>query len=253
MERLRQKVEIEILNWEKFNPRKDVTNPSWFRLEHSFMFDPEWDHLDGQEIAVWIYLLAYASFKKPVFDFDIDTIARKARVTKAKAETAIEKLKDLQCISVTSRARDADVTPTCTTERNERNVTGRNETKRDGVFSDDIFKPQDLADLWNAHCSSLPKASKLNSTRTSKARDQIKKHPAPEYWLEAIAKFTKSDFCLNQWRPCFDDLLHETKRLKALEGAYDNRQNGTNANQNFAQRRQSNNLSLLKRVEAGEI
>jgi hypothetical protein len=106
-------VEIEIIGWEKFNPRKDVNNPSWFRLEHSVMFSPEWDHFDAQEIAIWIYLLSMASFtRKHVFKTSAESIAQRARADIEKVHSALEKLKEMDCISMTSRARDVGVTST---------------------------------------------------------------------------------------------------------------------------------------------
>lgn len=124
-------VEIEVLNWEKFNPRKDVSNPSWFRFEHNLFFDPDWDEFDGAEISVWLFLLSYASFKrKSVFKFSLEKLAARSRVELSKVESAFQKLQEKGCISATSRARNVDVTQTVPTRRDE---TIRNETIRDGA------------------------------------------------------------------------------------------------------------------------
>lgn len=54
---------IEIVNYEKYNPRKDQKNYTWFRFENNF-FDPDNDNffnLNPQERLAWLYLLCKAS------------------------------------------------------------------------------------------------------------------------------------------------------------------------------------------------
>lgn len=58
-----QSLSITILNWHKFNPRKDVKASSWFRLEHSLFEDPEFFDLTHSQLLFWIYLLSNASKK----------------------------------------------------------------------------------------------------------------------------------------------------------------------------------------------
>lgn len=152
-------MKIEIINWHKFNPRKDIAHSAWFRINHAFMFDPEWEDMDGQELAVWLYLLCCASLKnKSELIFDPEIIARKARVEKSKADSALEKLEKKACISITSRARYVDVTCALTTDgRNGRNVTDKtNETKRNDFpkkvkkigDSESLRSRQDLKAFW---------------------------------------------------------------------------------------------------------
>jgi hypothetical protein len=265
--------EIEILNWDKFNPRKDVGKPSWFRFEHSIMFDPDWDNFVGEEIAVWLFLLCFASFKnKGVVAIDEATIARRARVDIGHVRSALEKLTEKQCISITSRARNADVTPTlrerdehdtstCSTVRYDTVRNGTDGTIRNGEISladassssgDDppSFSPAELLEIWNLNAGPLPKA-KISTERERKARVQIKKYPDKEHWLAAVSKFTASDFCVNEWRPGFDDFLSERKRLRAIEGNYDNKPG--KRPDTFANRRQAANAALWQKVNEGAI
>ncbi len=104
---------ITIINWDKFNPRKDVKVSSWFRMEHSIWFDPDWEHFSGEEFAVWTYLLSLASFKnKNCFRYNPLTVSRNARVSEKSVKSAVEKLKELQCVQITSDDAYADVTCT---------------------------------------------------------------------------------------------------------------------------------------------
>tara|TARA_R110000868_G_scaffold62962_2_gene189933 strand:- start:1446 stop:2384 length:939 start_codon:yes stop_codon:yes gene_type:complete len=141
---------IEILNWDKFNPRTDVKASSWFRFEHNVFFDPEWDAFDGMEIAVWSYLLAFASFKrgKCKFDYDADSISKYARVPIEKVFSAIEKLVEKQCIKLINpahvtravRARTVDVSL-----RDETDGTVRDGTRRTVRYVTNSPPPQATA------------------------------------------------------------------------------------------------------------
>lgn len=53
--------EIEIRNWAKFNQRKDVKACSWFRLENSWVSDPDFYHMTPSQKLVWIFVLSEAS------------------------------------------------------------------------------------------------------------------------------------------------------------------------------------------------
>ncbi len=54
-------VEVEIRNWEKFNARKDIKRPWWFKLSNSMLEDADIYDLNGEELKAWIYILSQAS------------------------------------------------------------------------------------------------------------------------------------------------------------------------------------------------
>lgn len=87
------------------------------------------------------------------------------------------------------------------------------------------FSSKDLLDLWEKNCGELPKVREFTDERKKKASAQVKKHPDPAYWLEVIERWKASEFCLNEWKPSFDELLSPRLRTRALEGKYDNRSN----------------------------
>lgn len=54
---------VEVVNWEKFNPRSDVKSASWFRMSNNFFGDPDFY---GQPLVVrltWLFILCTASEK----------------------------------------------------------------------------------------------------------------------------------------------------------------------------------------------
>jgi hypothetical protein len=121
-------ITIEVLNWERFNERKDVKHSSWFRLEHSLAFDPEWDHFDAEEKWLWVYILCTASMKnRGAIALTEKTLAKGAGVDVEKVSSCLHKLKTKKAVRVrhgTGRPRDVFVA----LRTNER--TGRTNRRR---------------------------------------------------------------------------------------------------------------------------
>ena len=87
-------------------------------------------------------------------------------------------------------------------------------------------KPQQLADRYNAICTSLPKVVRLTDKRRRAVRLIYSKGYTPEQLDEAFRKAQASSFCTGQndrhWKADFDWLLNENNLVKVLEGKYDN-------------------------------
>jgi hypothetical protein len=215
---------VTIINFKKFNPRDDVKRPSWFRLEHSLFENPDFYELNHTEKMAWIYLLCVASRKNSEsFTLSWPHVEKIGGFKHKDFLQAIEKLQAIQVIHVdvtdALRARDVDVTSANATyvRTNDTNITNDTE-KPVGLLP---LSPQDLLNLWNENCKTLPKATKLTDSRTNHARAQLLKYPAIDHWTKSLVKFVSSEFCLSKWRPDFDHFLNESKRISALEGRYD--------------------------------
>lgn len=87
-------------------------------------------------------------------------------------------------------------------------------------------KPQQLADRYNAICTSLPKVVRLTDKRRRAVRLIHDKGYTPEQLDEAFRRAQASRFCAGQndrhWKADFDWLLNENNLVKVLEGKYDN-------------------------------
>lgn len=87
-------------------------------------------------------------------------------------------------------------------------------------------KPQQLADRYNAICTSLPKVVRLTDKRRRAVRLIYDKGYTPEQLDEVFRKAQSSSFCTGQndrhWKADFDWLLNESNLVKVLEGKYDN-------------------------------
>lgn len=58
-----EEVEITIIGWEKYNNRKDIKHPSWFRMENRFYCSQSLFNLTIEEKYGWICILSIASQK----------------------------------------------------------------------------------------------------------------------------------------------------------------------------------------------
>lgn len=87
-------------------------------------------------------------------------------------------------------------------------------------------KPQQLADRYNAICTSLPRVVRLTDKRRRAVRLIYDKGYTPEQLDEVFRKAQASSFCTGQndrhWKADFDWLLNESNLVKVLEGKYDN-------------------------------
>lgn len=83
--------------------------------------------------------------------------------------------------------------------------------------------PEDLVGWWNRNCQELPKCRVLTEARRKKTKKQLDLYPELDHWEQVLAKWHDSTFCLFYWKPGFDDLLSEEKRIRTLEDKYSNR------------------------------
>lgn len=116
---------IEIVNWDKFNGRKDVKSPTWFKFSHSFFEDHDFYDFTTDELLVWVYFLCLASRKSTSrITINLSHAIRVGRIAKECLTTGIEKLIKIGCIKMsrtrTLRGRYAYVTDACAREEENR-------------------------------------------------------------------------------------------------------------------------------------
>lgn len=94
-------MQLEIINFEKFNPRTDRKKHSWFRLENDFINDEKLFKLSPIEKFVWIGLLAFRSKKmEQIFDLDLEYLAEQLKVKKNIISSAIQKLSNAKALKI---------------------------------------------------------------------------------------------------------------------------------------------------------
>lgn len=108
----------------------------------------------------------------------------------------------------------------------EQNNTQKEEEEDKANKPEISNKPQQLADRYNAICTSLPKVVRLTDKRRRAVRLIYSKGYTPEQLDEAFRRAQASSFCTGQndrhWKADFDWLLNENNLVKVLEGKYDN-------------------------------
>lgn len=218
---------IEIINWKKFNPRTDVKHSTWFRLQHTLAFDPEWSHFNGEEKWVWVFLMSTASLKNRAHvEMSDEIIAATAKVSIENVRSAIQKLTEKGCIKMRNVRGTRSLRGRSPTDGRTDETDGRNETDSTAPRSG----ATQLVEIWNAHCGKLPKVRGAKGKRGKAAEARWLDHPEAEYWIAVVQRMAKSKFCrgeLNQpgphesWKADFDFFIRPDTADKVLEGKYD--------------------------------
>lgn len=86
-------MKIEIVNWEKYNPRNDVKSTTWFRLENTFWSDPAIFALTNDGRMVWVMLLSLASQRQlPTIQTDLAFVSAVLRIDESVTVAALKHL-----------------------------------------------------------------------------------------------------------------------------------------------------------------
>lgn len=122
------KITIKILKWDQYNPRKDFKKPFWFALSNRLVEDEDFFSFNHGEFKTWIYILSKAS-QKPSSEISVnlDHSERVSNISKKDFISSIEKLEQLQMITVsrTHDERDTNVASTLQTNKHPQNTTGQ--------------------------------------------------------------------------------------------------------------------------------
>lgn len=127
---------IEITNWDKYNPRKDLKVTSWVRLQNSLFEDPSFIEFNQGELLFWVYLLSMVSKKQSgQIKFSLTHAIRIGRFNVCDVDGAFTKLIEMDCVRIIEGARTQTLRA-CNVDdtlRDERNVTNEtNEQKKAG-------------------------------------------------------------------------------------------------------------------------
>lgn len=94
-------IEIEIRNWEKYNPRRDYKRPWWFALSNTITTDDIFSEFSDAEFRAWVHILCTASvqntYRPKLFFKACET---KAGIKRRTLIETIEKLRILQVIQI---------------------------------------------------------------------------------------------------------------------------------------------------------
>lgn len=227
-------MEIEIINWEKYNPRKDVKRHSWMAISNRMIEDADIYELTGDEFKAWIYCLSRASQEgRPNVKIDFRHALRVAGITEKSILAMLKKMQN--CGSVTYayadvrvRTYDEQVDPAHVPyiHTNKQTDSGTDFTHPlDLPHSDEKkISPHAVVDLWNEKCEALgmPKILKLNDQRKKKLGNFLNDVKSLEDWQRIFLQASTKTFVGNDGRkftPSFDYVLEKGRHISLLEEA----------------------------------
>lgn len=91
-----------------------------------------------------------------------------------------------------------------------------------------------IDEIWNTHCGSLGKVSKLTDKRRRFMKARLADNSDAEYWKAVICRIAGSSFCCGlvertdghpPWTADFDWLMKPDNHVKVMEGKYDDKKN----------------------------
>lgn len=100
-------ITLTLPNWEKFNPRSDRANFTWFRLQNDFFHDSAVFSLSDSERVLYLFILCEASKKnRQVIELLPDYVAAILRRPASEITNQIQRLHALGLVTAESRHDD---------------------------------------------------------------------------------------------------------------------------------------------------
>lgn len=94
---------IEVLNFNKFNPRKDLKSTPWVRVNSDIFFSDTFDLLNAEERLLWFFLVTYAGMKNSSqFEVRVQYIQKHCGISEEALRSGIDKLIKLGNVRVTN-------------------------------------------------------------------------------------------------------------------------------------------------------
>lgn len=99
-------VMVEILNWERYNPKRDQSSYSWLRLNNDIATDPDLFGLTAEQKFVWVCILCQASRdNKSIIRVNVAFIEHLTGVNRDAIEATLEFLEQKPVIRIQEVAR----------------------------------------------------------------------------------------------------------------------------------------------------
>lgn len=203
---------VEIVNWERYNPRRDIRNPWWFACSNRLFDDADFADFESDEILFWVYCLSQASIKGSR-SVELKPAHYKKWFSDTTVKSAISKLLSCTALKVTDVRLPGGVpvpTEQYKTEQNKR---------RESISATALPR---VAIIWNECVKSLPKVKTW-----TKSRERAVKNLEVDEAKAIFEKVEASNFLSGRsgrWAACsFDWVLKPANLVKISEGNYDNR------------------------------
>lgn len=123
-------IEIEVLNWAKYNPRTDSKKPTWFRLDNDLATGPGFFDLDSEQKWLWVVILSLVSQKNgQVILWNFRYIATITKISEKKQIQTIDIFEKFGRLRVSRKVTSRD-SPATNVRTNEHTSAISDETAR---------------------------------------------------------------------------------------------------------------------------
>lgn len=233
------KITLTVNNWDKYNPRKDIKNPSWFAFSNRMIEDEDIFELSGVEFKAWVYVLSKASQKNSdTVEIDSKHFSRICGAPIDSMTTMLVKMSN----NITVHVRDESVR-ICTGSSLTQNVDVTRQTdKQTGqdkqdkteqecvVVTDSVTPRPDKIDLifnqFNelAKSHGMHKIKILNTDRKKRLTKAVKQVGDDlEIWHKIFIVAGSKGFVGKdgrEWKPDFDYIFRNENYVKFSESDY---------------------------------
>lgn len=235
-----KQVEVEIVNWEKYQTRKDLKSMNFFRVQANIFSDSKFIQLKPTTKLSWFYLLSMCAQHNSKLIRCYTQVASKLAGVKPKLFLdALFELEQFQLVKLKTRdesePREEKRREEKTREEKRESHLGLDEAEnpapKDLILENsepEILNSHWLVELWNENSGQLPKCRvPVSAERLRKIKTRVKSTDDRDRWREAILKLAESSFCNGEndrsWIAGFDFLIQPGKLDVILEGKYDDR------------------------------
>jgi hypothetical protein len=155
-------VYLKIVNFEKFNPRKDRIRHHWFRIENSIFISDTLFELEPDQKWFWIFLLAYVSQKQTDgVDLNLNVFSHLSGISKKRVEQTLELFLEKGLVTIESKCGNQS-----DTDRGLHNITEHNNTLHNITAEPPPSAELDLLSLYEIYPRKEGKAAGLKKLKT---------------------------------------------------------------------------------------
>lgn len=227
---------IDVVNWDKFNPRTDAKRPNWFRLENTLATGPGFHDLDCEQKWLWVVILSLVSQKNggPI-EWKSSYIQALTGIKPKKQDDTLEIFEKFVRLRV-SREVTSKLNEVTSRDSHATDITDGHNGRTDGHNGRTSCHP--LFEIWNSNRGSLPQAKEMTPDRKRHADSRWQEKPSTEYWTEVVVRMSRSPFCRGErnkpdsphksWKADFDFFLRPGTHAKVMEGKYDEKRTSGN-------------------------
>lgn len=215
-------IEVEIINWDKYNPRTDRTNMVWFRFQNDFFSSQKlWGLSDSARVTLLFLLCEASKRQKPAISLKPHYVCTLRQRTE---KLILQDIQDLIDCGVIRWASANLRQPLAGIEPDKGLATNKQTNKHTHTLAPQAAGVHPLANLWNKTITKLRSVKKTEGKRRALC-EKVFKNRDEAAWVEVFKKADHSKFLTGGggrgWVASFDWVLKNADRVE--EGEFDDK------------------------------